>query len=169
MNADDPFRAILDGTYAAMADDPVACSKCGGPYHPGITAPLQSFPGTEGLFCYRCISSLHHTSVDERLSAHMEAGKTAALVGKDALPQDFAFDWKIAERAKLTPQLRYNILHRDKFRCKACGAMPETGALLQIDHIKPIACGGLTEWNNLQTLCATCNLGKGARWDGEGT
>lgn len=65
-----------------------------------------------------------------------------------------------AERAKLTPDLRYRVLKRDGYRCRACGSGPEQGAILQIDHIKAIANGGLTEYSNLQALCSMCNLGK---------
>lgn len=67
-----------------------------------------------------------------------------------------------AERAKLTPKLRYSILMRDDNRCRACGASPETGAHLHIDHITAIANGGKTEADNLQALCSACNFGKGA-------
>jgi hypothetical protein len=67
------------------------------------------------------------------------------------------------ERSKLTPALRYEVLHRDDFRCRACGYTVEQGAHLHIDHIIPIVAGGRTEFNNLQALCSGCNLGKGAR------
>ena len=67
------------------------------------------------------------------------------------------------ERAKLTPKLRYDVLLRDNFRCRACGASPETGAHLHIDHIDPISGGGLTVFDNLQALCSPCNYGKGSR------
>lgn len=67
-----------------------------------------------------------------------------------------------AERAKLTPQLRYRVLKRDGFRCRTCGSGPEQGAVLHIDHRVPIAKGGLTEFENLQALCVMCNQGKGA-------
>lgn len=66
------------------------------------------------------------------------------------------------ERAKLTPKLRFRILERDKFRCRACGGTPETGAHLHIDHIVPISRGGPTiDWN-LRVLCSLCNIGKAA-------
>lgn len=67
------------------------------------------------------------------------------------------------ERAKLTPKLRYDVLIRDDLRCRVCGASPETGAHLHIDHIMPISKGGRTEFDNLQALCSPCNMGKGAR------
>jgi len=65
------------------------------------------------------------------------------------------------ERSKLTPQLRWKVLKRDGFRCRACGNGPESGAFLQIDHITAISKGGSTVLENLQALCAPCNFGKG--------
>lgn len=69
------------------------------------------------------------------------------------------------ERNKLTPSLRFTILERDEFTCRACGRSPLRGdaAKLHVDHIVPIASGGKTRESNLQTLCQDCNLGKGAR------
>ena len=65
------------------------------------------------------------------------------------------------ERAKVTPKLRYEVFKRDGFRCKFCGASSKDGANLHVDHIIPVSRGGKTELANLQTLCETCNLGKG--------
>ncbi len=69
----------------------------------------------------------------------------------------------LAERAKMTPDLRYAVIRRDGYRCRACGASVETGAILHVDHIKPVSKGGKTERANLQTLCTVCNLGKAAQ------
>lgn len=65
-------------------------------------------------------------------------------------------DWKRA---------RIDALIRLGRRCACCGATPETGAVLNVDHIKPLR----FNWNlrlepdNLQILCADCNQGKGNR------
>ncbi len=67
------------------------------------------------------------------------------------------------ERNKMNPRLRYDILKRDGFRCKACGASTQDGIQLHVDHIFPIAKGGLTVPENLQALCDCCNMGKGAQ------
>lgn len=64
------------------------------------------------------------------------------------------------ERSKLTPSLRMSILKRDNFHCRLCGRGVEDGAKLEVDHIIPIAKGGLTEEENLWTLCFECNRGK---------
>lgn len=70
-----------------------------------------------------------------------------------------------AERKKLTAKLRYEILKRDGFRCQICGASQADGVKLHVDHIKPVARGGLTVSENLRTLCQSCNLGKSSGYD----
>jgi hypothetical protein len=61
-------------------------------------------------------------------------------------------------------RLRYLVLSRDRFACRACGRSPAThpGVVLQVDHIVPWSRGGQTIEANLQTLCEQCNGGKGA-------
>lgn len=61
-------------------------------------------------------------------------------------------------------RLRYTVLCRDHFACRACGRSPatHTGLVLQVDHITPWSRGGETVESNLQTLCEQCNGGKGA-------
>ena len=68
----------------------------------------------------------------------------------------------LIERAKMTPELRYSVIRRDGYRCRACGASVATGAMLHVDHIRPVSRGGRTEMPNLKTLCTVCNAGKGA-------
>lgn len=59
-------------------------------------------------------------------------------------------------------RLRFKVLQRDNFKCCACGASPAKDPLveLHVDHIKPWSKGGETTFDNLQTLCSKCNLGK---------
>jgi 5-methylcytosine-specific restriction endonuclease McrA len=63
----------------------------------------------------------------------------------------------------ITWRLRHLIMKRDHFRCKICGTSPasDPSAILHIDHIIPLSKGGNSQPQNLQTLCATCNIGKG--------
>lgn len=56
--------------------------------------------------------------------------------------------------------LRYKVLKKDSFKCVACGHSAVDGAKLHIDHKLPFSLGGLTELNNLQTLCSDCNISK---------
>lgn len=69
------------------------------------------------------------------------------------------------QRALMTSKLRHYILERDNYTCKFCGNSTkfEPNLLLEIDHIIPISKGGMTELNNLQTLCWRCNRAKGAK------
>ena len=78
------------------------------------------------------------------------------------------YDQRAAERAKMTPGLRYKIMQRDGFRCRLCGASAADGAKLHVDHIFPVSKGGKTEPDNLRTLCERCNLGKSARYNPNG-
>lgn len=51
-------------------------------------------------------------------------------------------------------------------RCQCCGASPATGAVMNVDHIKPrkLFPSLALEQSNLQVLCHECNHGKG-NWD----
>jgi len=59
-------------------------------------------------------------------------------------------------------RLRFRVMQRDNFACKQCGASPakDPSVELHLDHIIPWSKGGETTFENLQTLCSKCNLGK---------
>ena len=57
-------------------------------------------------------------------------------------------------------RLRTQVLMRDGATCKMCGARPEDGVKLHVDHVVPYAKGGETVLENLQVLCERCNIGK---------
>jgi hypothetical protein len=67
-------------------------------------------------------------------------------------------------------RLRFRVLQRDRFACRLCGASPSAhaGIELHVDHVVPWSKGGETLFENLQTLCSSCNLGKGAHGEGVG-
>lgn len=62
--------------------------------------------------------------------------------------------------------LRMHAFKKYGTRCACCGASPATGAVMNVDHIKPrkyypeLA----LDIDNLQVLCGQCNQGKG-NWD----
>lgn len=62
------------------------------------------------------------------------------------------------ERGKVTNRMRFAIYKRDGNRCRKCGSTRN----LEVDHIIPIAKGGKSTMDNLQTLCHRCNVKKGA-------
>lgn len=59
-------------------------------------------------------------------------------------------------------RMRFKIMQRDNFKCCKCGRSPATDPSVQlvIDHKHPWAQGGETTFDNLETLCKECNLGK---------
>lgn len=59
------------------------------------------------------------------------------------------------QRRLMTPALRRFIIDRDGHTCKLCGNSTdiEPNLLLEVDHIIPVAKGGMTTESNLQTLC----------------
>lgn len=69
------------------------------------------------------------------------------------------------QRALMTAKLREKIKFRDNFSCRVCGlsVAMEKNLLLEIDHIIPLAKGGITSERNLQTLCWKCNRSKGSK------
>lgn len=63
-------------------------------------------------------------------------------------------------------KLRMQALKLHGRKCMCCGASPETGAVMNVDHIKPrkLFPSLAMDINNLQVLCHECNHGKG-NWD----
>jgi 5-methylcytosine-specific restriction endonuclease McrA len=62
--------------------------------------------------------------------------------------------------------LRYKVLRDRGARCECCGATPDDGVKMNVDHIRPrrdFPELALDE-GNLQVLCEECNHGKG-NWD----
>jgi 5-methylcytosine-specific restriction endonuclease McrA len=66
-------------------------------------------------------------------------------------------------RASISNRVRWLVLERDEFRCVKCGQTPSETVSLEVDHIVPVAKGGLDSQDNLQTLCNRCNSGKADR------
>jgi hypothetical protein len=96
-----------------------------------------------------------------------------ASVGIDAAPPEQEPTGRQPARPRATEQrrdipigLRFRILHRDRFKCVLCGDHPARNAdcVLHVDHVVPWSRGGVTLDENLRTLCATCNVGRGNRF-----
>ena len=68
-----------------------------------------------------------------------------------------SFEWR---------KLRMVALKKYGPRCQCCGATPATGAIMNVDHIKPrkLFPELSLDIDNLQILCHECNHGKG-NWD----
>ena len=70
----------------------------------------------------------------------------------------------VKHRTKRNPnwRLRFTVMRRDNFKCVVCGRNPATDPeiILHVDHILAWEKGGETVYDNLQTLCSICNIGK---------
>lgn len=68
---------------------------------------------------------------------------------------------RTTDRKSLPPGLKFAVWRRDGFRCRYCGKdVHETGVVLEVDHVIPVALGGTDEHSNLVTACRDCNRGK---------
>ena len=94
--------------------------------------------------------------VSELWARRAKLNKALRLKKRGVIPAEEFFaslSWK---------NLRYKALHRHGGRCQCCGASPAEGAILHVDHIKPRSKYPelALEMDNLQVLCADCNVGK---------
>ena len=92
--------------------------------------------------CYDCIKKLYFNFVVDDIEENIYIGVKAI-------------------RKKISEELRNNIFKRDNYKCVKCGSDEN----LVIDHIIPFSKGGVTELDNLQTLCKKCNKEKGNKTD----
>lgn len=66
------------------------------------------------------------------------------------------------KRKAISKKTRFEVFKRDGFVCQYCGAHPPA-VILHVDHINPVALGGVNDMDNFITACEPCNLGKAAR------
>lgn len=59
----------------------------------------------------------------------------------------------------VSKRLRFEVLRRDGFACRYCGAKAPDVRLV-VDHVIPESLGGKTEAGNLVAACDDCNSGK---------
>lgn len=97
---------------------------------------------------------------ENRTAAKATQAKKAKAVKERRPPRNKFYqsaEWK---------RVRYEALKRSHGRCECCGVSASMGAVLNVDHIKPISRRPdlSLELTNLQVLCGSCNQGKGG-WD----
>lgn len=88
--------------------------------------------------------------------------KTLTNQAKKHLDYDFIISSEFLNSVEWK-RLRFVALSSYDRKCVCCGATPESGAVLNVDHIKPrrLFPELALELDNLQILCADCNQGKG--------
>lgn len=81
-----------------------------------------------------------------------EALATAGFVPMPRVPPKY-------RRGHISGPLRRQVFERDGYRCRGCKDWHD----LTVDHVIPVSAGGESVFDNLQTLCKSCNSKKGAR------
>jgi hypothetical protein len=95
----------------------------------------------------------------EKKPAYQKKSSPAYIMLKEyLLTEDGITKWR---------QVRFEALRLSNGACCLCGARAKDGAVLHVDHIKPKSLHPELAFDvdNLQVLCADCNLGKGNRSD----
>ena len=74
---------------------------------------------------------------------------------------------RAAAKIKVMPGIRWQVFQRDNWRCLSCGrkVADDDTLILHVDHILPRSKGGKDEFENYQTLCDKCNIGKSNKDD----
>ena len=121
--------------------------------NPLVTAELRYYSVSD-LNEYQSIPVTH----EEVCSCYSEV-----IYGFYQTKENFAKE----QRKKMNSSLAFRVKKRDGFKCVICGRGQRDGVTLEVDHIKPVSKGGLTEMDNLQTLCFDCNRGKSDDWNEE--
>lgn len=86
----------------------------------------------------------------------VERRAKAVLTGSPAAEK---FVPSMRGRPPISHNLRRRVFERDAYRCLNCGDWRDLCA----DHIVPLSGGGPTTFDNLQTLCRSCNSRKGQK------
>lgn len=88
-----------------------------------------------------------------------KSNATVFVAGTDVTSDAFlqTYEWR---------KVRMEALKKYGPKCMCCGATPATGAVMNVDHIKPrkLFPQLALDIDNLQILCHDCNHGKG-NWD----
>lgn len=128
--------------------------------HRNIIQPKKSFTAWQELPSHPTVPTMTKAEKNRRKRDRRKARRDAAIKvvvtrsTKDAFYESWEWKHKRLEAIKLHGR-----------KCLCCGAGPEHGVRIVVDHIKPL--GEFWELrldlNNLQVLCNDCNMGKGNR------
>lgn len=95
-------------------------------------------------------------AINRKKKPHITEKTVISVNGSDVQSKDFlsTYEWR---------KLRLQALMKYGSRCQCCGATPQSGAIMNVDHIKPRKTHPelALVLDNLQVLCSECNHGKG--------
>lgn len=107
--------------------------------------------------------------IDELMRSNFNRAAVARTLGINYRAMRYRFQrlGEFSDKLIVSPRswskLRMHVLNKYGRKCQCCGATPESGAVLNVDHIKSRDRYPHLAFNeeNLQVLCAECNRGKG--------
>ena len=158
------LKAFIQSRYNIASGSIIPSDYCYNRINDGITLSKPTLFEYLGRSRYRCLGEKYPYNGDvyhkELIAGTCQNGQRQ-IFGISVKPKEKTKEKKGKSRNPST-RLRFQVLVRDKFTCRCCGASPmkDSSVTLHIDHIIPWSKGGETSLQNLQTLCAKCNLGK---------
>lgn len=109
---------------------------------------------------WRAASKKERRRMFVEAAANLPNAPKAASGVSDAEARAFysSFAWR---------RVRYEALRNNNGRCELCGRSKHDGAVLHVDHIKPLKIywSRRLKESNLQVLCSACNHGKGSKYE----
>lgn len=123
--------------------------------------PTTQFYLTVTLYCSK-INGRIYSKKSQKFSAYEIFKLDKRLTNKNGNFYNDREIWNAicrVERGKVSNKMRFSVYKRDGYKCCKCG-ISDDYARLEIDHIIPIAKGGKSTYENLQTLCHKCNVEK---------
>jgi hypothetical protein len=144
-NMDEKTVALYEGESIERFE----CVLCG-------EEGFAEFPYEKQGVCAGCVQSLAHSYImrhggepDRRFCSDEEY---AALASGRRRTNRYT-------KIPIPYPIKKAVLERDAYRCQKCGDHHD----LHVDHIFPESKGGEATMENLQCLCRTCNIKKGAK------
>ena len=123
-----------------------ACIHCGRKQHAAASSPHAARAKTLQKFIVAVLGKAWFRTVRD--------GYRCTFSAPEAM-----LSYERPTRELIPEAMRAQVWRRDDGRCVLCGSWGN----LHIDHIVPVSKGGATSVPNLQVLCQSCNLSKGAK------
>ena len=158
--------SLLWEKYQVVSGSVIPSDYCYNRINNGITLAKPTLFEYLGQGNYRCLGLDHPYNGPiyhkELLIGSCKDGIRNVFGMTETSPKTIAVKRNAQNRRTPSPRLRFEVLARDKFTCRFCGASPrkDPSVTLHLDHIVPWSKGGKTTIENLQVLCSVCNLGK---------
>lgn len=160
------LKEFIQNKYRITSGSIIPSDYCYNRVNDGITLTKPTLFEYLGRSSYRCLGTNYPYNGDiyhkEQIVGRCQKGSRKVFGISDTPLQNTNPKKEVRKNRDPSLRLRFEVLARDRFTCRFCGASPakDPSVTLHIDHIVPWSKGGETTLINLQTLCSKCNLGK---------